>query len=151
MIRYRPDPAHPRRLTTEEARRLDEAPIDYSDIPPLSDEFFAKARAMTGDDIPALPFRGEEWLAALLLQMVMQHCEMAKPGELDSYAITANADAMRELDGDLIEITEQFGRRVFAKVTPKGRAMLDRLRAELEEDNQTPPDFPRCLRYPWVE
>jgi hypothetical protein len=35
MIRYRLDPDNPRRLTPEEARRLDAAPIDYSDIPPL--------------------------------------------------------------------------------------------------------------------
>jgi hypothetical protein len=37
MIRYRLDPENPRRLTPEEARRLDAAPIDYSDIPPLGD------------------------------------------------------------------------------------------------------------------
>ena len=46
MKRYRPDPDNPPRLTEEEARRLDEAPIDYSDIAELDDEFFAKARAM---------------------------------------------------------------------------------------------------------
>ena len=50
MKRYRPDPANPPRLTDEQARRLDEAPIDYSDIPPLDDEFFAKARRMTEID-----------------------------------------------------------------------------------------------------
>jgi hypothetical protein len=44
---YRLDPKNPRQLTPEEARRLDEAPIDYSDIPPLGDEFFTRAqRAM---------------------------------------------------------------------------------------------------------
>ncbi len=32
-------------FTTAEARRLDILPIDYSDIPPLGDEFFAKATA----------------------------------------------------------------------------------------------------------
>jgi hypothetical protein len=42
MKRYRLDPKKPRRLTTEELRRLDEARIDYSDIPPLGDAFFTK-------------------------------------------------------------------------------------------------------------
>jgi hypothetical protein len=42
--RYRLDPDNPRQLTPEEARQLDAAPIDYSHIPPLDDEFFAKAR-----------------------------------------------------------------------------------------------------------
>jgi hypothetical protein len=43
MTDYRLDPKNPRRLTPEEARRLDETPIDYSDIPPLGDEFFSQA------------------------------------------------------------------------------------------------------------
>lgn len=43
MKRYQLDPKKPRRLTPAEARRLDTAPIDYSDIPPLGDEFFKKA------------------------------------------------------------------------------------------------------------
>ncbi|MBX3307665.1 MAG: BrnA antitoxin family protein [Nitrospira sp.] len=43
MTRYRQDPKHPRRLTPTEARRLDAAPLDYSDIPPLGDEFFTEA------------------------------------------------------------------------------------------------------------
>jgi uncharacterized protein (DUF4415 family) len=44
MTRYRLTPKAPRRLTSAEARRLDAASIDYSDIPPLGEEFFAKAR-----------------------------------------------------------------------------------------------------------
>jgi len=43
MKRYQPDPKKPRQLTPAEARRLDEMPIDYSDIPELGDEFFTKA------------------------------------------------------------------------------------------------------------
>ena len=35
MKRYRQNPKKPRRLTAVEARRLDAARIDYSDIPPL--------------------------------------------------------------------------------------------------------------------
>ncbi len=45
MKRYRLDPKKPRKLTQAEARRLDARPIDYSDIPPLDGEFFAKAAA----------------------------------------------------------------------------------------------------------
>ena len=43
MKRYRLDPKKPRKLTPAESRRLDTMPIDYSDIPPLGDEFFRKA------------------------------------------------------------------------------------------------------------
>jgi len=43
MKRYRLDPEKPRQLTPAETRRLDAMPIDYSDIPPLGNEFFAKA------------------------------------------------------------------------------------------------------------
>ena len=43
MKRYRLDPKKPRQLTPAEARRLDTTPIDHSDIPPLSNEFFTKA------------------------------------------------------------------------------------------------------------
>jgi uncharacterized protein (DUF4415 family) len=41
--RYRLDPRKPRQLTPAEARRLDAAPIDYSDIPRLDAGFFKKA------------------------------------------------------------------------------------------------------------
>jgi uncharacterized protein (DUF4415 family) len=45
MKRYRLDPQKPRNLTAAETRRLTSARIDYSDIPPLGEEFFAKAAA----------------------------------------------------------------------------------------------------------
>jgi hypothetical protein len=45
MQRYRLDPEKPPQLTPDEARRLAETPIDYSDIPPLGDKFFRKAEA----------------------------------------------------------------------------------------------------------
>jgi hypothetical protein len=44
MTEYRLDPKNLPRLTDEEARRLAETPIDYSDIPPLGDEFFTQAK-----------------------------------------------------------------------------------------------------------
>jgi uncharacterized protein (DUF4415 family) len=43
--RYKLNPKKPRKLTPAEARRLDKVPIDYSDIPPLGNDFFAKATA----------------------------------------------------------------------------------------------------------
>ena len=43
MKRYRLDPKKSRQLTPAEARRLDAMPIDYSDIPPLGEDFFKKA------------------------------------------------------------------------------------------------------------
>jgi hypothetical protein len=43
MKRYKLSSNEPRQLTSAEIRRLN-APIDYSDIPPLSDEFFTKAK-----------------------------------------------------------------------------------------------------------
>ena len=43
MKSYQLDPKRTRQLTPAEARRLDATPIDYSDIPPLGDEFFTKA------------------------------------------------------------------------------------------------------------
>lgn len=44
MKRYRPDPKNPPRLTPEQEERLKKARIDYSDIPPLGDDFFATAK-----------------------------------------------------------------------------------------------------------
>jgi uncharacterized protein (DUF4415 family) len=44
MKHYRPDPNNAVRLNSEELRRLDETPIDYSDIPELDDDFFKRAR-----------------------------------------------------------------------------------------------------------
>jgi|CXWL01.1.fsa_nt_gi uncharacterized protein (DUF4415 family) len=46
MKRYRQNPKKPRRLTPAEERRVDAAPLDYSDIPPLGEEFFTKATEM---------------------------------------------------------------------------------------------------------
>jgi hypothetical protein len=45
MKHYQLDPKKPSRLTPADERRLDALPINYSDIPPLGDEFFKKATA----------------------------------------------------------------------------------------------------------
>jgi hypothetical protein len=103
---------------------------------------------MTEEPHPTLLFRGEEWLAALLLAMVVEHCAGYSPEGrrsmtsfltadassgrwLDSYKIPANAEAMQELhQSGEIEIIEQDGAHSIARLTSKGRALLDRLRAE---------------------
>ena len=56
----------------------------------------------------------EEMLEALE-DMVNQHCSIEN-GELDSMALSANADAMRLLaKHNRIVITSEYGRRVIAK------------------------------------
>lgn len=68
MKQYRLDPKKPRKLTTSEARRLDAAPIDYSDIPPLGDEFFKRVTAALPDGKEQLTVRIDadilKWLKA---------------------------------------------------------------------------------------
>jgi uncharacterized protein (DUF4415 family) len=44
MKRFQLDPNSLPKLSPAQARRLDKTPIDYSDIPPLGDAFFAKAK-----------------------------------------------------------------------------------------------------------
>lgn len=45
MKNYKLDPNALHELTLAELQALDAAPIDYSDIPPLGGDFFAKVRA----------------------------------------------------------------------------------------------------------
>ena len=47
MKRYQLDPKNPSQLTKSDLARIDrmqDSDIDYSDIPPLDDEFFKKAK-----------------------------------------------------------------------------------------------------------
>jgi uncharacterized protein (DUF4415 family) len=68
MKRYHLDPKKPRQLTPEEQERLDKARIDYSDIPPLGEEFFSKARQAWPPAKQQLTIRVDsdvlEWLRA---------------------------------------------------------------------------------------
>ncbi|MDP9054401.1 MAG: BrnA antitoxin family protein [Acidobacteriota bacterium] len=68
MKQYRLDPKKPRKLTAAEARRLDTTPIDYSDIPPLGEEFFKHATAALPDAKEQLTVRIDadvlKWLKA---------------------------------------------------------------------------------------
>jgi hypothetical protein len=43
MKRYQLDPKKPPRLIPAEERRLETAAVDYSDTPPLGDDFFTRA------------------------------------------------------------------------------------------------------------
>src|SRR6516165_7704576 len=49
ITRYRPDPDNPPQLKSDLARldRMTDDDIDYSDIPELGDEFFARAKRAT--------------------------------------------------------------------------------------------------------
>ena len=85
---------------------------------------------------PPLMF-GEGEPTALLLAMVLQHCGTAQPDELDSYATTANADAMAALaESGHIAITTEFGRRITGRLTFSGRLLLASLRATQEQRPQ---------------
>jgi len=69
MKNYRLDPNNPRQLTDEEARRLDEAAIDYSDLPPPDEQFLARAKLSPYVVLnPLLPSR-IEWLKRQALRV----------------------------------------------------------------------------------
>lgn len=71
---------------------------------------------------------GEEELLATLLSVVEQACSTMEDNELDSWALSTYARAMRLLFATgLIEIQSETGSRVLAKMTPKGAALLERL------------------------
>jgi hypothetical protein len=82
------------------------------------------------------PLFGEDWYSARLLEIVCRYCGAAGD-ELDSGAIPAHADLMRLCaeNGD-IEITAERDGRIFAVLTPEGRALLDCLRADRERDRE---------------
>jgi uncharacterized protein (DUF4415 family) len=42
ITHFQPDPAHPPKLTPAQAKRLKVTPINYSDIPELLDDFWAR-------------------------------------------------------------------------------------------------------------
>ena len=104
-------------------------------------------------DRPKPYFGGEEELSALFLAMVIDHCagysrEDQQAGltsylytahttkdDLDSYGGPTNADAMIALHAQgLIEINHKDEAQILAKVTPEGRALLDRLHVEQQRN-----------------
>src|SRR5947209_1387481 len=94
---------------------------------------------MTGDahDDEGSPFyfRAKEYLCALLLATVMEHCSTGTGEMLDSGGVRSNAEDMVACaQGGLIQITGQEGGRIFGTVTPDGHALIERLRMEQERD-----------------
>jgi uncharacterized protein (DUF433 family) len=95
MNNYRPDPKNPRQLTPEEARRLDAARIDYSDIPPLGDEFFSQAkRAAMIDwtkcqDVESVPGRCHGAPVVKGTRVIVESCIL---GNADDYSAEEVAD-----------------------------------------------------------
>ena len=69
MKKYRLDRSQPPQLTPEQAKRLDEAAIDYSDIPELGDAFFAQAAATWPPTKKQLTVRIDEDVIAWLRSM----------------------------------------------------------------------------------
>jgi uncharacterized protein (DUF433 family) len=105
MVEYRLDPKNPRQLTDEEQRRLDEAPIDYSDIGELDAEFFAKARhPMLIDwsrcpDVERTPGK-------------VSGAWCVKGTRCPVWAIMNNADSTAEEIADMFEVPVQQVRRI---------------------------------------
>ncbi len=82
-------------------------------------------------------FRGEEFLFALLLRMVLEHCNTTIAGELKSFEIEANADALKALaDAGYIEIVEQADNRIRATVLPAADELAARLLADKRASRQ---------------
>jgi uncharacterized protein (DUF433 family) len=111
MKRYRLDPDNPRQLTDEEARRLDEAPIDYSDIPELGDEFFTKACIVTNDE-------EIDWSRCPDVESVPGRCSgawVAKDSRVMVRGILDNAeDCSAEEVADMFEVPVDVVRRILA-------------------------------------
>jgi hypothetical protein len=71
------------------------------------------------------PLFGEDYFFALLLRMVLEHCSTMTPGELSSFAIEANADAMRALaEAGFIETFDQTEGRIRAAVLPAAEKLI---------------------------
>ena len=90
---YRLDPKNPRQLIKSDFARLDrmtDEEIDYSDIPELGDEFFAKAHAMIDwtrcDDVESVPGRcSGAWVAKdsrVMVEGILENAEDASAEEV---------------------------------------------------------------------
>jgi hypothetical protein len=77
---YRLDPKNPRQLTPDEARRLPETPIDYSNIPPFGDEFFSQAKA---GRMEPRPIEARRALVRQIAQPVLDPCKAHGRDQVD--------------------------------------------------------------------
>jgi hypothetical protein len=68
---------------------------------------------------------GEDYFFAPLLRMVLEHCGTMTAGELSSFAIEANSDAMQALaKAGFIEILDQTDGRIRATVLPAAETLI---------------------------
>ena len=116
----------------------------YPDLPL---DLVQRILAFAGRKYPPPLMFGEGEPTALLLAIILDRCggdgilrswtepDGGDPDALYSYNIPANADAMSALHEDgYIEITKQEGARIWAKVLPEGRTLIDSLRASQERN-----------------
>ena len=74
---------------------------------------------------------GEDYFFALLLRMVLEHCSTMTAGELSSFSIEANADAMQALaEAGLIETFDQTDGRIRATVLPAAEKLIAKFLAD---------------------
>jgi len=106
MVEYRLDPKSPPQLTEEEARRLDKAPIDLSDIPELDDEFFSRAKTVI------------DWSRCPDVESVPGRCggqPVVKDTRLTVHAIINNAVECSAAEiADMFEVPSDTVRRIVA-------------------------------------
>jgi uncharacterized protein (DUF433 family) len=114
------------------------------DIYDLPLDVVRRILAFAGRKYPPPLMFGEGEPTALLLAIILDRCggdgilrSWSEPGgdpdAIYSYNIPANADAMICLHEEgYIEITKQDGARIWAKVLPQGRTLIDSLRAAQE-------------------
>jgi hypothetical protein len=138
---YTLDPKNLPQLTKSDLARIDrmkDSDIDYSDIPPLGDEFFTKEAVITnmkktypfeetgnspeedettdfGRYSPENEPTGEEELYAIIFDLVELEC-FTKPGHLDSWEISTYERAIEELDGAGFVEIDRTRERIYAKI-----------------------------------
>src|SRR5215469_685705 len=117
MKRYRPDPANPPQLIKSDLARLDrmtDEEIDYSDIPELGDEFFAKATRMTDDGDMFMP--AIDWSQCPDVESVPGRCSgawVARDSRVMVEGILDNAeDCSVEEVADMFELPVDQVRRI---------------------------------------
>jgi uncharacterized protein (DUF433 family) len=111
MKNYRLDPKNLPQLTPEEARRLDKARIDYSDIPPLGDEFFTRARAMPN----------RETIEAM---KAAERGEVTTVGHPTKLLKSLNADRLDEIDWSQCPDVESVPDRCHGAPVVKGTRVM---------------------------
>src|SRR5271167_3095317 len=140
MKRYRLDPKNLPRLTPEEERRLDEAVIDYSDIPPLGEEFFSQAIRPNRETIEAIKAaeRGEVTTVGHPRNLVKSLNDpiMANPKAVAEIALRAFARATRAAieENDRLGIPSYGGKDGKIVVRQPRRA-----KTASQESYETPP------------